>query len=148
VIQQPGEKRGAGRKMSGRGTQDDAFSRLFFLIFQRKDENVMEFINVVLDHGVLLILLMIGLIEAVIMIGKVSGTRNIYMVSLVIGVVLLFGYQVCYFGIPTSAQRWFDVVALGLLAGVLAPSIYHAGQKLTERAAVKIVSMLEVLIGK
>ena len=108
----------------------------------------MEFLNVVLDNGVFLILLMIGLIQAAITIIKITGTRNIYITSCVIGLVLMFAYQLCYFGLPATARDWFNVAGFGLLAGVLSPSIYAAGEKLLQKAADKVVSVLEAVISK
>lgn len=108
----------------------------------------MEFMQIVLDNGVLLLLLMIGLIQAAIVIFKIEGTRNIYMVSCGIGLVLMLAYQLSYFGIPSNTRSWFNVVAFGLLVGVLAPSIYSAGEKLVGNAAEVIVEKLQALIGK
>ena len=60
----------------------------------------------------------------------------------------MMSYQFCYFGTPSNAKTWFNVVAFGLLTGVLVPFIYKAGQKLIEASAEKVVGILEALINK
>ena len=108
----------------------------------------MDFLNILLDNGVMLILVVIGLIEACNVIFKLElkDNRILFGVSLAMGLLVGFFYEWAYVGIPQDAKGWFDVVALALLLGLLSPYIHKAADGLLQKAADKVVGLLEEIV--
>ena len=108
----------------------------------------MDFLNILLDNGVMLILVVIGLIEACNVIFKLElkDNRILFCVSIAMGLLVGFFYEWAYVGIPQDVKGWFDVAALALILGLLSPYIHKAADGLLQGAADKVVRLLKELI--
>lgn len=72
--------------------------------------------------GVPLVVVVFALIEELKAYGLTG--KVLRLVSLLIGLVLAFAYQLAASGIPTTLMGWFTVVVIGLLYGLTASGAY------------------------
>lgn len=108
----------------------------------------MNILKLLFDTPVMLILTLIGLVEAVkvLFIERKKFTPNelwIFGVAIVLGLVLGVIVQVYDSGMPTGFNAWVDLVLYGLFFGVLAPWLYKAAGNVLQKAANKVFLMVD-----